>query len=162
MARSVNKVILLGRLGRDPEVRYSQDGSAIANFSLATDEPVKAADGNWETRPEWHRIVAFQKTAEVCANYLFKGSQVYVEGKLRTRNWEDNTGTKRYTTEIVARDIVLLGGRGDQSSEAQTAQGGYTGGFGSRPQGRAPAPSAAPAPEPLPGPPDGPDEEIPF
>lgn len=156
MARSVNKVILLGHLGRDPEIRYTQSGTPVANFSLATNEPFKAPDGNWEERTEWHRVVAFQKTAEVCANYLSKGRQVYVEGKLRTNQWEDNTGAKRYTTEVVARDIVLLGGRGDQPGEAQTSQSGYGGDPGARPQSR------QPAPEPLPEPLHGGDEEIPF
>jgi single-strand DNA-binding protein len=117
MAGTVNKVILIGRLGADPELRYSSDGAPVLTFNLATDEPVKTADGNWDRRAEWHRIVCFGKTAESVSAYLNKGKQVYIEGKLRTRQWEDQQGVKRYTTEIMARDITLLGSAGDQSHQ---------------------------------------------
>lgn len=107
---TVNKVILVGRLGADPDIRYSPNGVAVAKFNLATNEFVPGGgEGNREERTEWHRIVTFGKTAEFCGNYLAKGRQVYVEGSLRTNQWEDAQGQKRYTTEIVAREIQLLG-----------------------------------------------------
>ena len=99
MARSLNKVMLIGRLGRDPEIRYSTDGLAIANFSVATDESYKDRSGNRQTQTEWHRIVAFGKLAEICGEYLMKGRQVYIEGRLKTRSWTDKNGDKKYTTE---------------------------------------------------------------
>ena len=111
MAGSVNKAIIIGRLGADPEVRYTASGQAVANFSLATDEGTKE-----KPRTEWHRIVAWGKTAEICKEYLSKGRQVYVEGRLQTRSWEDRDGGKRYTTEVVAREVVFLGGKGDGGS----------------------------------------------
>ena len=107
MARGLNKVMLIGRLGSDPEIRYTQDGTPVANFSLATDSPVKKGD-QWESETEWHRIVAWRRLAEICSEYLSKGRLVYVEGRLRTRSWEDRDGNKRWTTEIIARDIQML------------------------------------------------------
>lgn len=163
MARTVNKVILLGRLGADPDVRYLQDGTPVANFSLATNEPFRGSDGNWEERTEWHRVAAFQRLAEVCANYLSKGGQVYVEGKLRTRQWEDAQGVKRYSTEIVARELVLLGGRGDQTGEFQTNQPGYKSNYGGGKQSRQQPAGEPSSPQSLPEmatPP--PDDDIPF
>jgi single-strand DNA-binding protein len=108
---SVNKVILVGNLGRDPELRYTQNGSAVANFTVATNERWRDKDGNNQERTEWHRIVVWGRTAENCAQYLQKGSSVYVEGRLQTREWEDKEGNKRNTTEISALNVQFLGGR---------------------------------------------------
>ena len=107
---SVNKVILVGNLGRDPELRYTQNGSAVANFTVATNERWRDKDGNNQERTEWHRIVVWGKTAENCAQYLAKGRSVYVEGRLQTREWEDKEGNKRQTTEISAQRVQFLGG----------------------------------------------------
>jgi single-strand DNA-binding protein len=107
--RGVNKVILVGNLGADPEVRYSSTGTAVANFRIATSENWTNKEGGKETRTEWHRIVAFGKLAEICAEYLNKGKQVYVEGRLQSRSWEDKEGNKRWTTEVVANNVVMLG-----------------------------------------------------
>jgi single-strand DNA-binding protein len=109
---SVNKVILVGNLGRDPELRYTQSGQAVANFSLATTDRFQSRDGDWQERTEWHRIVTWGKTAENCAQYLSKGRSVYVEGRLQTNEWEDKEGQKRRTTEVVAQAVKFLGGRG--------------------------------------------------
>jgi len=114
---SVNKVILVGNLGRDPELRYTQSGQAVANFTLATNEKWKDKEGNSQERTEWHRIIVWGKTAENCAQYLQKGRSVYVEGRLQTRDWEDREGNKRTTTEIVAQIVNFLGGRGGAGSE---------------------------------------------
>lgn len=105
----VNKVILVGRLGRDPEVKYTPSGVAVANFSMATSEEWKDRDsGEKKERTEWHRIVAWRRLGEICGEYLRKGSQIYIEGKLQTRDWEDRDGNKRYTTEIVAQNMQML------------------------------------------------------
>jgi single-strand DNA-binding protein len=123
MPKSVNKVILLGHLGKDPEVKYTPSGTAVAKFSIATNERYKDKEGNWQDRTEWHNIVAWQKTAEICGEYLKKGKQVYIEGRLRTDSWEDkNTKEKKYRTEIVVDDLVLLGG--GQRSEGEEGGGG--------------------------------------
>jgi single-strand DNA-binding protein len=120
MAKSVNKVILIGNLGKDPEVRYTPQGTAIATLALATNERYKDKDGNWQDRTEWHRVVAWQRLAEIAGEYLKKGRSVYIEGRLQTRSWEDkNTHEKKYATEIVAQDLVLLGG-----GQGQGASGG--------------------------------------
>jgi len=109
---SVNKVILIGNLGRDPELRYTQGGQAVANFTLATTERFSGRDGGErQERTEWHRVTAWGRTAELCAQYLSKGRSVYVEGRLQTREWEDKEGQKRRTTEIVALSVQFLGGR---------------------------------------------------
>jgi single-strand DNA-binding protein len=108
--RGVNKVILVGNLGADPEVRYASSGAAVVNFRIATSENWTNKEGGKETRTEWHRIVAFGKLAEICAEYLNKGKQVYVEGRLQSRSWEDKEGNKKWTTEIVANNVVMLGG----------------------------------------------------
>lgn len=115
----VNRVFLIGRLGRDPEVRHTTSGSAVASFSLATDERWTDADGNRQTRTEWHNIVAWRKLAEICGQYLRKGRLVFIEGRIQTREWDDRDGNKRRTTEIIASNMQMLGGRGeaDQSSE---------------------------------------------
>ena len=121
----INKAIIVGRLGRDPEMRYTPDGTAVANFSVATSEEWKDKNsGEKKERTEWHRIVAWRRLGEICGEYLSKGRQVYVEGKLQTRSWEQD-GVTRYSTEIVATDVQFLGGREDT--------GGSGGGRGGRP-----------------------------
>ena len=117
MAKGLNKVMLIGRLGADPEIRYTADGTPVANFSLATDYPVKKGD-QWETETEWHKVVAWRKLAEICDEYLGKGKLVYVEGSLRTRSWEDRDGNKRWTTEVIARDMQMLGSKASAGEEA--------------------------------------------
>ena len=113
----INKAIIVGRLGRDPEVRYTPDGTAVANFSVATSEEWKDKDsGEKRERTEWHRIVAFRRLGEICGEYLAKGRQVYIEGRIQTREWEDKEGIKRYTTEIVASQMQMLGSREDTFS----------------------------------------------
>jgi len=114
---SLNKTMLIGRLGADPEIRHTQNGDPVANLSLATSEKWKDKSGESNEKTEWHRIVAFGKLAELCRDYLSKGRQVYVEGKLQTRKWEDKDGNDRYTTEVVAREVVFLGSRDDQASK---------------------------------------------
>lgn len=122
----VNKVILIGRLGKDPEIKYFQDGTAVCNFSIATSEEWKDKNtGEKKEKTEWHRIVAFRKLAEICGEYLSKGKQVYVEGRLRTRSWEQD-GATRYVTEIVASEVQFLGGRdsgGGNTSNHDNASG---------------------------------------
>ena len=108
----VNKVILVGRLGRDPEMRYTASGTPVANFSVATDE-VWGREGERQTRTEWHNIVVWSRLAEICNQYLSKGRLVYIEGRIQTRDWEDRDGNKRRTTEVVALDMKMLGGRND-------------------------------------------------
>jgi single-strand DNA-binding protein len=110
--RGVNKVILVGNLGRDPEVRYTKDGTAVANLNLATTETWNDGSGQRQERTEWHKVVAWGKLAEIAKEYLSKGKQVYIEGRLQTRSWEDKEGVKRYTTEVKADQMVMLGGRG--------------------------------------------------
>ncbi len=113
MARGVNKVILVGNLGRDPEVRYSPNGSAVANITLATSESWKdKTSGEKQEKTEWHRVVFFGRLAEIAGEYLKKGAQIYVEGRLQTRKWQDKEGHERYTTEIVAGEMQMLGSRG--------------------------------------------------
>ncbi|RMH61669.1 MAG: single-stranded DNA-binding protein [Calditrichaeota bacterium] len=118
---TVNKVILLGRLGKDPEMRYAPSGMAIATFSLATNHRQKNKDGEWEEKTEWHNILAFNKTAEVAGEYLRKGKLVFVEGRLQTSSWEDDKGQKRYRTEIVVNDLQMVGSRGDEQGGAPQA-----------------------------------------
>lgn len=113
MARGVNKAIIVGHLGRDPEVRYTAGGDPVANFSVATTEGWKDRQTGENTeRTEWHRVVMFRRLAEIAGEYLKKGSQVYIEGRLQTRKWQDQNGQERYTTEIVANEMQMLGGRG--------------------------------------------------
>lgn len=117
----INKAILVGRLGRDPEIRYTPDGRAVCNFSIATSDEWKDKDtGEKKERTEWHRIVAFGKLGEICGEYLAKGRQVYIEGRLQTRSWEKD-GVTRYTTEIVAADVQFLGGRDSNESTRSAA-----------------------------------------
>jgi single-strand DNA-binding protein len=113
MAKSLNKAMLIGNLGRDPELRYTPSGVAVATFTLATNESWKDQDGNTQERTEWHNIVAWRKLAEICGEYLKKGKKVFVEGRIQTRSYDDkNTGAKRYITEIVADNIIMLDSRG--------------------------------------------------
>ena len=113
MARGINKVILVGNLGNDPDVRYTAGGAAVSNISVATSETWKDKEsGEQQEKTEWHRVVFFGRLAEIVAEYLKKGSQVYIEGRLQTRKWQDKEGTDRYTTEIVANEMQLLGSRG--------------------------------------------------
>jgi single-strand DNA-binding protein len=131
MARGVNKVILVGNLGRDPEVKYGASGAAITNISIATSDSWNDRQtGEKQERTEWHRVVFFGRLAEIAGEYLRKGSQVYVEGRLQTRKWQDQSGQDRYTTEVVASEMQMLGGRGDTGP--QPGQGG--GGFRDNPQ----------------------------
>jgi single-strand DNA-binding protein len=112
--RSVNKVILLGRLGKDPEVKYTPSGTPVAKFTLATNDRFKDKDGNWQDRTEWHNLTAWARTAEIVGEYLKKGAQVYIEGSLHTHSWDDKqTGQKKYMTEINVNDLVMLGGKGE-------------------------------------------------
>lgn len=130
MAKSVNKVILVGNLGKDPEVKYTPSGVPVAKFSLATNERYKDKAGEWQDRTEWHNIVAWQRLAEIVGEYVKKGSKIYIEGRLQTSSWEDKqSGEKKYRTEIVAHDLVLLGGRGEggesQASRGASANAGF-------------------------------------
>ncbi len=139
MARGINKVILVGNLGADPEVRYTPQGTAVANFNLATNESYKNRDGELVEKTEWHRIVAWDRLAEICGEYLKKGSQVYIEGSLQTRSYEDKDGVTKYTTEIKAREMQILGSR----DGAGGGQDDYDEGRAQRPQQRsAPRPSS--------------------
>jgi len=135
MSGSVNKVILLGNLGSDPELRYTQSGTAVANFSLATNDSEKDGDG-WKDRVEWHRITVWTKLAERCSEYLRKGSSVYLEGRLQTRKWQDKDGMDRYTTEIVAFTVQFLGAAGGGGGGGDRNYGGGGGGRGDQGGGR--------------------------
>lgn len=121
---SVNKVMLMGRLGADPELRTISSGQAVANFNLATSENWVDRDGQKQEKTEWHRVVVWGKLAELCRQYLSKGRQVFVEGKLQTRSWEDQQGQKRYTTEIVASNIQFIGGANDRPAANNYNSGG--------------------------------------
>ena len=158
MARGINKVILVGNLGQDPELRYTGSGTAVCNMRLATNESYKDSDGQLVEKTEWHNIVAWSRLAEICSEYLKKGSQVYFEGSLQTRSWEDRDGNTRYTTEVKAREMMMLSGRGD---------GGYDGGGASRSSGgNRPAPRRQPQPASTSGGEDDfsfdPDDDLPF
>ena len=125
MPKSVNKVILVGNVGADPEVKYTPSGIPVGKFSLATNERFKNKSGEWQDRTEWHNIVAWQRLAEIVGEYVSKGSKVYIEGKLQTSSWEDRqSGEKKYLTEIVARDLVLLGLRESGNSKSEPAISG--------------------------------------
>lgn len=130
---SLNKAMIIGNLGADPEVRYTQSNTAIANFNVATTERFKDSNGELRENTEWHRIVAWGRLAEIAQQYLRKGSPVYIEGSIQTRQWEDKDGQKRYTTEIKALGMQLLGSRGDSQSDS------YGGGSAQPRQERAPS-----------------------
>ena len=146
MARGINKVIIVGNLGNDPETRYMPSGSAVTNLTVATNESWKDKQtGEQKERTEWHKVAMFNRLAEIAAEYLRKGSQVYIEGKLRTRKWQDKDGNDRWTTEVVADEMQMLGGRSG-------------GGGGSASMNQDPGPASAPAqPDP-----DAFDDDIPF
>jgi single-strand DNA-binding protein len=120
MSKTVNKVILLGNCGRDPEIKSSASGVMIANFSIATSDRFQDKDGNWQDRTEWHSCVAFKRNAEIIRDYVRKGSKLYVEGKIQTRSWDDKEGKKQYRTEIIVNDLSLLSGR-DEGNQVSSA-----------------------------------------
>ena len=178
MARGVNKVILVGNLGGDPEVRYMPNGNAVTNVTVATSESWKDKQtGQQQERTEWHRVVFFNRLAEIAGEYLRKGTKVYVEGSLRTRKWQDQSGADRYTTEIVGSEMQMLDSRGGNNDGSyQQPQQGYAQpqqapqsapaqqGRPAAPQGRPAAPQQAPTPQPQAAPPglDDFDDDIPF
>jgi single-strand DNA-binding protein len=156
--KSVNKVILIGNLGKDPEVKYTPQGKAVTRISVATSWSSKDATGNWQDHTEWHNVVLWERLAEVAGQYLKKGGKVYVEGRLQTRSWDDKTsGQKKYMTEVVANDMVLLGGKGEGGGGGDFAGSsrGASAGGGNNFDQRTPEPEPAGA---------GPitDEDIPF
>ena len=163
MARGVNKVILVGNLGKDPETRYMPSGSAVTNLTLATSESWKDKQtGEQQDRTEWHKIAMFGRLAEIAAEYLRKGSQIYVEGKLRTRKWQDKEGKDRWTTEIVADEMQMLGSKGGGAGAGAAAMGagaasgsGSSSGSGGGGSGRAAVNDSG-------GPPGDFDDDIPF
>ncbi|HJV36699.1 single-stranded DNA-binding protein [Geomonas sp.] len=125
---SLNKVMLIGNLGKDPEVRYTPSGTAVASFSLATSDKIKNKNGEWEEKTEWHNITLWGRTAEIAGEYLAKGRTVYIEGRLQTRKWQDKEGKDRYTTEIVGEKMQMLGGKGEGGG-GQRPSGGSRGGY---------------------------------
>jgi single-strand DNA-binding protein len=144
MAKGVNKSFLLGHVGKDPEIRSSQSGMCIASFTLATADRQKDAQGNWTDKTEWHNLVAFQRTAEIVRDYVKKGSQLFIEGKIQTRSWDDKeSGAKRYKTEILVNELSLLGGKpggnenGGGRSSNTTAAASNGGGYATGTQGTA-------------------------
>ena len=155
---SVNRAILVGRLGRDPETRYTSGGQAVCNFPLATDETYKDRNGERQKRTEWHRIVVWGKQAEIAQQYLHKGSLIFVEGRIQTRQWDDREGQKRTTVEIVASNFRMLGGRGEGGGIAAGASAGAGAGTGDmEPQAGAAAAGAEEMPST-----EISDEDIPF
>jgi single-strand DNA-binding protein len=154
MPKSVNKVILLGNLGKDPEVKYTPSGTAVAKLTVATNDRYKDKEGQWQDRTEWHNVVLWQRLAEIAGEYLKKGSKVYIEGKLQTRSWEDKqTNQKKYMTEVVGNDIVLLSSRGEGGDSARGAGAAAGSNFDQRVPEHEPA-SATSSPIS--------DEDIPF
>ena len=161
MARGVNKVILIGNLGQDPELRYTGSGTAVCNMRLATNESYKDADGQIVEKTEWHNVVAWSRLAEICGEYLKKGSQVYFEGSLQTRSWEDRDGNTRYTTEVKAREMMMLSGRdsgygGDDFDQSRSSRGNNYDQRRSQPQ-RQTSPNDAFADDTF-----APDDDLPF
>jgi len=153
--KSVNKVILIGNLGKDPEVKYTPSGTPVAKITLATNERYKDKSGEWQDRTEWHNLVLWQRLAEIAGEYLKKGSKVYIEGSLRTSSWDDKeSGQKKYKTEVVVNDLVLLGGRGEGAEAGGHARGASAGASGF--DQRVPEPETAPASSLIT------DEDIPF
>jgi single-strand DNA-binding protein len=140
MAKSVNKVTLLGNVGKDPEIRSTPGGVMVANFSLATSDRTKDQQGNWQDKTEWHSLVAFNRTAEIIRDYVKKGAKLYIEGRLQTSSWDDKTtGAKKYRTEIIVNDLSLLSGREEGSgggggySRGASSTGGAAANFDQRP-----------------------------
>ena len=161
MARGVNKVIIVGNLGGDPETRYMPSGSAVTNLTGATNESLKDKQtGEQKERTEWHKVAMFNRLAEIAAEYLRKGSQVYIEGKLRTRKWQDQSGQDRWTTEIIADEMQMLGGRGGAGGGGSFGGGsGSGGGGGGAPSGGGQQGGGNAPPQPGP---DDFDDDIPF
>lgn len=127
MAKGVNKVFLLGNVGKDPEIRTTAGGMTVASFSLATAERAKGQDGQWTDKTEWHNLVCFQRTAEIVRDYVKKGTQIFVEGKIQTRSWDDKTsGEKKYRTEILVNELSLLGGGAGGQGRSEGSSGGYS------------------------------------
>jgi len=154
MARGINKVIVVGNLGGDPETRYMPSGSAVTNMTVATNESWKDKQtGEQKERTEWHKVAMFGRLAEIAAEYLRKGSQVYIEGKLRTRKWQDKDGQDRYTTEIIADEMQMLGGRGGAGGGGSFGGGGGQQGGGQQGGGGNAPPQSGP---------DDFDDDIPF
>jgi len=156
--RSLNKVQLIGHLGKDPEIKYTPQGTPVARITIATNERWKDKDGNWQDRTEWHNVVLWQRMAEIAGEYLKKGRQVFIEGRLQTRSWDDKqSGQKKYMTEVVANDMILLGGRGEGGGGESTgsSRGAAASAGGNNFDQRVPEPEPAGA---------GPitDEDIPF
>ncbi len=159
MARGINKVILIGNLGQDPELRYTGSGTAVCNMRLATNESYKDADGNMVDKTEWHTVVAWSRLAEICGEYLKKGSQVYFEGSLQTRSYDDKDGNTKFTTEVKAREMMMLSGKGDGNGFSgggmDAAEGGKA---SSRPRAGAAKPSGGGnSPDSF-----DPDDDLPF
>ena len=153
---SLNKVMLIGNLGKDPELRYTAGGTAVASFSLATSDRIKGKDGNWEEKTEWHNITLWARLAEIAGEYLSKGKTVYIEGRLQTRKWQDKDGKDRYTTEIVGEKMQMLSGKGEGGGQGQGQRqggGGSRGGYQDHNQG-----GGSTYEEPV----FNPDDEIPF
>jgi single-strand DNA-binding protein len=149
MPKSVNKVILIGNLGKDPEVKYTPQGTPVAKITLATNERYKDKSGAWQDRTEWHNVVLWQRLAEIAGEYLKKGGKVYIEGRLQTHSWDDKqTGQKKYMTEVIASDLVLLSGRGEGGGGPRDSANHF--------DQSAPEPEHAPAGSPIT------DEDIPF
>ncbi len=126
MGKSLNKVMLIGNLGKDPELRYTTSGVAVATFTIATNESWKDQEGNLQERTEWHNIVAWRKLAEICGEWLKKGKKVYIEGRLQTRSYDDKNGVKKYVTEIVADDLIMLDGGGGMGARSTAAQNNFS------------------------------------
>jgi single-strand DNA-binding protein len=165
MASSINKVILIGRLGRDPEVKYTAGGTPVARFSLATDESFKDRTGEQQRRTEWHNVVAWSKLAEICGEYLAKGKLIYIEGRLQTRQWEDREGNKRMTTEVVARDMRMLSAKGEAERSSSAPEEPKEMSPFSSPLSQPNPPSSVAPEEPKKGSPPAPeitDNDIPF
>jgi single-strand DNA-binding protein len=143
--KSVNKVILIGNLGKDPEVKYTPQGTPVAKLTIATNERFKDKSGEWQDRTEWHNVVLWQRLAEIAGEYLKKGGKVYIEGRLQTRSWDDKTsGQKKYMTEVVASDLVLLGGRGEGGGDFGGSRGASSSGGNNFDQ-RTPEPETVPS-----------------
>jgi single-strand DNA-binding protein len=135
VTKGVNKALLLGHVGKDPEIRSTAGGTIVASFSLATSDRQKDSQGNWADKAEWHNLVAFNRTAEIVRDYVKKGTQIFVEGKIQTRSWDDkDSGQKKYRTEVLVNELSLLGGRGDSGASSHSNGGGYSrsnaGGYG--------------------------------
>ncbi len=156
--KSLNRVQLIGNLGKDPEVKYTPQGTPVAKLTIATNERFKDKAGEWQDRTEWHNVVLWQRLAEIAGEYLKKGGKVYIEGRLQTRSWDDKTsGQKKYMTEVVGNDLILLGGRGEGSGDCGGSRGaGASAGGGNNFDQRVPEHEPAGASGPIT------DEDIPF